>query len=112
VPRKNEPIAKVCFFDPSLKSIIYKGKNYEGITRIEIKLLSSENKVGSTYFKNNYATPLRRVDLSLMDTLVLMQNILEIKIWDGSPVIEDYNLVIKPLDWKRRKLVYSRSSTR
>jgi len=110
--RKNEPIAKSCFFDPIFKSIIYKNKNHDGIKRIEIQLLSSEEKITSTRLKENYSTPVLKIDLSLMDTVLLMRNILQIKIWDSSPVIEDYNLIIKPADWKQSKLIYSRYSTR
>lgn len=110
--RKNEPIAKRCFFDPALRSIIYKNKNNEGIKRIEIELLSPEKNTTSAYFKKNYSDPIQRIDLSMMDTALFMQNLVEIKIWDESPVIEDYTLEIKPSDWKQRKLVYSRYSTR
>lgn len=110
--RKNEPIARRCFFDPALRSIIYKKKNNEGIIRIEIELLSTEKNTTSSYFKKNYSDPIQHIDLSMMDTALLMQNLVDIKIWDQSPVIEDYTLTIKPSDWKQRKLVYSRYSTR
>lgn len=110
--RNNEPIARRCFFDPALRSIIYKKKNNEGIIRIEIELLSTKKNIKSSYFKKNYSDPIQRIDLSMMDTALLMQNLVQIKIWDESPVIEDYTLEIKPSDWKQRKLVYSRYSTR
>jgi len=110
--RKNEPIAKACFFDPILKSIIYKNKNHDGIKRIEIELLSFDEEITSVYLRKNYKTPVLRIDLSLMDTVLLMQNLLRIKIWDSSPIIEDYNLMIKSSDWQKGKLVYSRYSTR
>lgn len=111
-PRNNEPIARVCFFDPSLKSILYKSKNGYGMKRIQIELVSDENNTTFVYFKKNYSNPIQSFDLSLMDTVLFMQNVLQIKIWDKSPVIEDYNLVIKASDWKQGKLVYSRYSIR
>lgn len=109
-PRKNEPFAKACFFDPELRSVIYKKKDNKGIKRIEIELISAEKS--TTYFKKNYTEPIQCINLSLMDTVVLMQNFIQIRIWDSSPVIEDYNLVIKPSDWKQDKLVYCRHSKR
>ena len=111
-PRKNEPIAKVCFFDPNLKSIIYKNKNNDGIKRIEIELLTSKKDTTSIYLNKVYTVPLKKVDLSLMDTVLLMKNILQIKIWDKSPIIEDYSLMIKPSDWQQKKVIYCRYSTR
>ena len=110
--RKNEPIARRCFFDPALRSIIYKKKNNEGIIRIEIEWLPTDKSITSSYFKKNYPDPIQRINLSMMDTALLMQNLVQIKIWDESPVIEDYTLEIKPSDWKQKKLVYSRYSTR
>jgi hypothetical protein len=110
-PRRSEPKAKFCYFDMKDASINYKGTE-EGILRIEIELGPSESKYVSRYFQQNFEEPIRRIDLSKMDTSLLKKNYVAIRIWDKSPVIEDFNIYIKPLDWHKSKIIYSRYSLR
>jgi hypothetical protein len=111
IPSKNEPKAKFCYFAMKDASINYKGTE-EGILRIEIELGTSENKYVSKYFQQNFEKPIRKIDLSKMDTSLLKKNYVAIKIWDKSLVIEDFNIYIKPLDWHKSKIIYSRYSLR
>jgi hypothetical protein len=109
--RKSEPKAKVCFFDPNTNSIVYRGKN-EGIKKIEIVFITEFNKYLSSYSKENYNIPVNMINLSKMDTSLFRKNYVLIKIWEQSPVLEDYDIRIEPQDWNGSKLVYSRYNTR
>jgi hypothetical protein len=52
------------------------------------------------------------INLSKMDTSLFRKNYVLIKIWEQSPVLEDYDIRIEPQDWNGSKLVYSRYNTR
>lgn len=109
--RNNEPRAKFCFFDPKINSIIWRGKN-NGIKVIEIDLITNTNTHISTYHKEVYNTLVDVVDLSKLDTVILKKNYVLVKIWETSPVIEDYDIIIEPGDWSQSKIIYSRYNTR
>jgi hypothetical protein len=109
--RKTEPRAKFCFFDPNINSIIFRAKN-NGIKKIEIDLITNTDAHISTYHEEVYNIPVDVVDLSKLDTVILKKNYVLIKIWDQSPVLEDYDIIIEPSAWSQTKKIYSRYNTR
>jgi hypothetical protein len=113
--RKEEPEARFCYFDPGTKTLIYESDDQEGIKAIEIVLLNpDEDWWGKRADLIKYPKAVNKIDLSVMDndSIVLSEKRILIKIWDRSPVIEDYSIKIEPADWKQPEKVYSRYSTR
>jgi len=106
--RNYEPLARFCYLDTNSKMIYYNtSKTRTGIIRIEINIISFDNKFISKYYQKNYSPALFTFNLSSLDTLFLKENYLMIKIWDTSPILEDYSIKISPDDWNKKKLIYS-----
>lgn len=88
---------------------IYYTGDQEGIVRIQIEARKPNAKMIT---KENFDTPIRVYDVLKLDTAVIKHTNIEIKIWDKSPVIEDYYLYISPEDWEKKKNIVFRYSTR
>jgi hypothetical protein len=107
-PMKNPPTADVCYFDPKDLTIRYTGAE-AGIVKIHINVVTSETSYISNYFMAEYKAPITTIDLSKMDTAILKKGFIMVDIWDKLPTMENgYWIFIKPPDWQKTKLVYSR----
>lgn len=111
------PRAKHCYFNPEDKKIYYKSEREEGIRAIRIVFRDLDFDQKNTTFVKNYLTkgfspPTKVIDMAKFDTTLLKKYDVLILVWDQSPVIEDYTIRIKSVDWSKEELIYARWSVR
>lgn len=107
--RKNAPIAKVCYINLQTKQIFYTG-NHDGIKKMEVIIYSLDNK--SKSIVKNFDPPTRLIETPNLDTNKWQTNRILIKIWDKSPILEDYDITVNSSDWTDKKVIYSRFNFR
>jgi hypothetical protein len=101
-PIDRVPKAKFCFINVDSMKIYYSGSQ-DGFSRVQVE---SRTPNAKTIKKEDFGNPVREYDLLKLDTFLIKHNEIEIKIWDKSPVIEDYYVYISPSDWSKRKIFF------
>lgn len=111
-PRKHVPKAKFCYFDPKNSQIVYTRRSYEGIIRIEILFKFGSVQTWRFYKDVSYQNAVNIINLKDFDGDNIKKYHLFIKIWDKSPIMHDYDLEIKPDDWKIDRRIFFKYNLR
>ena len=99
------PEARYCFLDTKAKKLYYTRKD-KGIRHVKMVIPGKPGEPATSLFDGDFNPPADSIDLSGLDTAKLNNNTVLVRIWDRSPVIEDYDLELKPGDWMSNKIFY------